>query len=63
MLYQKAVEEFLCSSEMMFWNLLKEFMDHRMVVVRRERGPGGGEMLGVEMEREELEGVLEDLVD
>ncbi|MCJ1333381.1 Origin recognition complex subunit 2 [Thelotrema lepadinum] len=66
MLYQKAVEEFLCSSEMMFWSLLKEFVDHRMVVVRRERGvgvAGGGEMLGIEMGREELEGVLEDLIE
>ena len=64
LLYQKAVEEFLCSSEMMFWSLLKEFVDHRMVVVRRERGVGGGgEMLGVEMGREELEGVLEDLME
>ncbi|KAI4146223.1 MAG: hypothetical protein LQ340_006000 [Diploschistes diacapsis] len=63
-LYQKAVEEFLCSSEMMFWSLLKEFVDHRMVIVRRERGVGGGgEMLGVELGREELEGVLEDLLE
>ena len=63
-LYQKAVEEFLCSSEMMFWSLLKEFVDHRMVIVRKERGlAGGGEMLGVDIGKEELEGVLEDLLE
>ena len=59
-LYQKAVEEFLCSSEMAFRSLLKEFVDHRMVVVKREAG--GAEVLGVEMGRQELEGVLEDLI-
>ena len=63
-LYQKAVEEFLCSSEMMFWSLLKEFVDHRMVIVRKEKGvTGGGEMLGVDIGKEELEGVLEDLLE
>ena len=63
-LYQKALEEFLCSSEMMFWSLLKEFIDHRMIIVRKERGiTGGGEMLGVEIGQEELEGVLEDLLE
>ena len=62
-IYAKAVEEFYCSSEMMFWSLLKEFVDHRMVVIMRERGAQGGEMLGVEMEKAELEGVLEDLIE
>ena len=59
-LYQKAVEEFLCSSEMAFRTLLKEFHDHQMVVSRRDGV--GGEMLGVPLRREEMEGVLEDLM-
>ena len=61
-IYEQARTEFVCSSEMAFWSLLKEFRDHQMVVVRREKGALGGEMLGIEMGREELEGVLEDLV-
>ncbi|KAL9117663.1 MAG: hypothetical protein Q9187_005797 [Circinaria calcarea] len=59
-LYQKAVEEFLCSSEMAFRTLLKEFHDHQMVVSRRDGV--GGEVLGVPLRREEMEGVLEDLL-
>ena len=59
-LYQKAVEEFLCSSEMAFRTLLKEFHDHQMVVSRRDGA--GGEVLGVPLRREEMEGVLEDLL-
>ncbi|MCJ1247256.1 Origin recognition complex subunit 2 [Trapelia coarctata] len=59
-LYQKAVEEFLCSSEMAFRTLLKEFVDHQVIVTRRDGA--GGEVLGVPMRREEVEGVLEDLV-
>ena len=59
-LYQKAVEEFLCSSEMAFRTLLKEFHDHQMVVSRRDGV--GGEVLGVPLRREEMEGVLEDLM-
>ncbi|MCJ1476829.1 Origin recognition complex subunit 2 [Lambiella insularis] len=60
-LYQKAVEEFLCSSEMAFRTLLKEFHDHQMVVSRRDES--GVEVLGVPMRLEELEGVLEDLLE
>lgn len=59
-LYAKAVEEFLCSSEMALRGLLKEFVDHQMVVSRRDGS--GAEMLSVEMRKEELEGVLEDLM-
>ncbi|MCJ1434838.1 Origin recognition complex subunit 2 [Xylographa pallens] len=59
-LYQKCVEEFLCSSEMAFRTLLKEFHDHQMIVSRRD--DSGSEELGVPMRREELEGVLEDLM-
>ncbi|MCJ1360371.1 MAG: Origin recognition complex subunit 2 [Icmadophila ericetorum] len=59
LLYQKAVEEFLCSSEMAFRTLLKEFHDHQMVV--SQKGQGGGEMLGVPLRREEMESLLEEL--
>ncbi len=59
-LYQKVVEEFICSNEMGFRQLLKEFHDHQMVVSRRDGG--GAEMLGVPWRREEMEAILEDLV-
>jgi len=59
-LYQKVVEEFICSNEMGFRQLLKEFYDHQMVVSRRDGG--GAEMLGVPWRREEMEAILEDLV-
>ena len=60
MLYQKAVEEFICSSEMNFRTLLKEFHDHQMVVARKDEA--GTEVLGVPLRREEMEGLLEDLM-
>lgn len=59
-LYQKAVEDFICSSEMGFRGLLKEFLDHEMVVARRDGA--GGEVLGTPFRREELEVVLEGLI-
>ncbi|MCJ1275613.1 Origin recognition complex subunit 2 [Puttea exsequens] len=59
-LYQKVVEEFICSSEMGFRQLLKEFYDHQMIVSRREGG--GAEILGVPWRREEMKGILEDLM-
>lgn len=59
-LYQKVVEEFICSSEMAFRQLLKEFHDHQMVVSRKDGM--GGELLGVPFRREEMEGILEDLM-
>lgn len=59
-LYQKVVEEFICSNEMGFRGLLKEFFDHQMVVSRKDGS--GGEMLGVPWRREEMEAILEDLV-
>ena len=59
-LYQKATEEFICSSDMNFRFLLKEFHDHQMIVSRRD--VGGSEMLGVPLSRWDMEGVLEDLV-
>ncbi|KAL9631573.1 MAG: hypothetical protein Q9164_005815 [Protoblastenia rupestris] len=58
-LYQKAVEEFICSSEMGFRQLLKEFFDHDMLVSRRE---GGAEVLRVPWRREECMAILEDLM-
>lgn len=59
-LYQKVVEEFICSNEMGFRQLLKEFYDHQMVVSRRDGS--GTELLGVPWRREEMEAILEDLV-
>lgn len=59
-LYQKAAEEFIASSEMMFRTLLKEFHDHQMITSRMDAS--GTEVLGVPLSREEMEGVLEDLV-
>ena len=60
MLYQKATEEFVASSEMMFRTLLKEFHDHQMITSRMDAS--GMEILGVPLSRDEMEGVLEDLV-
>ncbi|KAJ5280195.1 hypothetical protein N7478_005567 [Penicillium angulare] len=60
LLYQKATEEFIASSEMMFRTLLKEFHDHQMITSRMD--PSGVEILGVPLSRDEMEGVLEDLV-
>ncbi|KAL1967651.1 hypothetical protein VTN77DRAFT_2908 [Rasamsonia byssochlamydoides] len=59
-LYQKASEEFIASSEMMFRTLLKEFHDHQMITSKIDAM--GTETLGVPLSREEMEGVLEDLV-
>ncbi|KAL8828268.1 MAG: hypothetical protein Q9191_002689 [Dirinaria sp. TL-2023a] len=59
-LYQKVVEEFICSSEMAFRQLLKEFHDHDMLVSRRDGA--GTEVLGVPFRKEELEAILEDLM-
>lgn len=59
-LYQKVVEEFICSNEMGFRQLLKEFYDHQMVVSRRDGS--GAELLGVPWRREEMEAILEDLI-
>ncbi|KAF9894039.1 Origin recognition complex subunit 2 [Aspergillus nanangensis] len=60
MLYQKAAEEFIASSEMMFRTLLKEFHDHQMITSRMDTS--GMEILGVPLPRQEMEGVLEDLI-
>ncbi|KAI1113741.1 origin recognition complex subunit 2-domain-containing protein [Nemania sp. NC0429] len=60
MVYNKAVEEFICSSEMAFRTLLKEFHDHQMITSRKDML--GTELLGVPFRKEELEGILEDIV-
>jgi origin recognition complex subunit 2 len=59
-LFNKAAEEFISSSEMMFRTQLKEFYDHQMITSKTD--PSGAEMLGVPLSREEMEGVLEELV-
>ncbi|KAK4622345.1 Origin recognition complex subunit 2 [Fulvia fulva] len=59
-LYHKAVEEFVCSSEVNFRTLLKEFHDHQMIESRKD--PMGTERLVVPFRREELEAILEELV-
>lgn len=59
-LYHKAVEEFVCSSEVSFRTLLKEFHDHDMLESRKDAQ--GAERLGVPFAREELEEILEELV-
>ncbi|EME81564.1 uncharacterized protein MYCFIDRAFT_21247, partial [Pseudocercospora fijiensis CIRAD86] len=59
-LYHKAVEEFVCSSEVNFRTLLKEFHDHQMIESRKDGL--GTERLVVPFRREELESILEELV-
>ncbi|XDG02415.1 hypothetical protein ABKA04_002030 [Annulohypoxylon sp. FPYF3050] len=60
MIYNKAVEEFICSSEMAFRTLLKEFHDHQIITSRKD--VLGTELLSVPFQREELEAILEDLM-
>lgn len=59
--YHKAREELVCSTEHQFRGLLKEFYDHQMVESRRDGG--GTERLVVPFRREDLEGLLEELVE
>lgn len=59
-LYHKAVEEFVCSSELTFRTLLKEFHDHQMIESRKDGM--GTERLVVPFRKEELELILEELV-
>ncbi|GAB0134424.1 hypothetical protein EsDP_00002798 [Epichloe bromicola] len=60
MVYNKAVEEFICSSEMAFRTLLKEFHDHQIITSRKDAL--GTELLSVPFQKEELEAILEDLM-
>ncbi|CAK3831558.1 Origin recognition complex subunit 2 [Lecanosticta acicola] len=59
-LYHEAVEEFVCSNEVNFRTLLKEFHDHQMIESRKDAM--GTERLIVPFRREELETILEELV-
>ncbi|KKY19202.1 putative origin recognition complex subunit [Phaeomoniella chlamydospora] len=59
-LYERASEEFICSSEMSFRTLLKEFHDHQMIISRKDGA--GTEILGVPLSKEDCEAVLEELV-
>ncbi|KAF2114842.1 origin recognition complex subunit 2-domain-containing protein [Lophiotrema nucula] len=58
-LYHKAVEEFVCSSEVGFRTLLKEFHDHQMIESRKDTM--GTERLWVPFRQEELESLVEEL--
>ncbi|KXJ93373.1 origin recognition complex subunit 2-domain-containing protein [Microdochium bolleyi] len=60
MVYGKAVEEFICSSEMAFRTLLKEFHDHQIITSSKD--VLGTELLSLPFRREELEAILEELV-
>ena len=58
-LYHKAVGDFVCSSEVGFRTLLKEFHDHQMIESRKDAL--GTERLWIPFRVEELEGLAEDL--
>jgi origin recognition complex subunit 2 len=60
-LYHKAREELVCSTEHQFRTLLNEFYDHQMLESRRDTV--GTERLVVPFRQEELEGLLEDLME
>ncbi|KAK6521669.1 Origin recognition complex subunit 2 [Arthrobotrys conoides] len=59
-LYQKGLEEFVCSSDLVFKTLLKEFYDHQMVTSRKDLQ--GSEVLWAPFRKEELESILEDIM-
>ncbi|KAK3901847.1 hypothetical protein C8A05DRAFT_34454 [Staphylotrichum tortipilum] len=59
MVYNKAVEEFICSSEMAFRTLLKEFHDHQIITSHKDSL--GTELLSLPFTKEELESILEEL--
>ncbi|KAM7198068.1 origin recognition complex subunit 2 domain containing protein [Naviculisporaceae sp. PSN 640] len=60
MMYNKAVEEFICSSEMAFRTLLKEFHDHQ--IIESHKDSIGTELLSLPFRKDELESILEDLM-
>ncbi|KAK3986289.1 hypothetical protein QBC44DRAFT_273302 [Cladorrhinum sp. PSN332] len=60
MVYQKAVEEFICSSEMAFRTLLKEFHDHQIITSHKDSL--GTELLSLPFRKDELESILEELM-
>ncbi|KAG9244798.1 origin recognition complex subunit 2-domain-containing protein [Calycina marina] len=59
LLYQKAVEEFICSTEMNFRTQLKEFYDHKMIESHFDFL--GTEVISIPFKKDELETILEDL--
>ncbi|KAF8430058.1 origin recognition complex subunit 2-domain-containing protein [Tirmania nivea] len=59
-LYQMGVEEFICSNDMAFRTLLKEFHDHQMVTSKKD--VQGTEVLWAPFRKEELESILEDIM-
>ncbi|KAF3926082.1 hypothetical protein ABW20_dc0109858 [Dactylellina cionopaga] len=59
-LYQRGLEEFVCSSDLVFKTLLKEFYDHQMVTSRKDLQ--GSEVLWAPFRKEELESILEDIM-
>lgn len=58
-LYHKAVENFVCSSEMAFRTLLKEFHDH--AIVEAHRDGSGVERLWIPFRKDELEMLLAEM--
>lgn len=58
-LYHKARDEFVCTSEVAFRTLLKEFHDHQMIESKKDSM--GTESLVVPFRREELESLAEEL--
>jgi origin recognition complex subunit 2 len=60
-LYEKAVADFVCTSEVALQSILKEFFDHQMVQSRKDAL--GTEMLSVGFRKEEMEGILEGLLE
>ncbi|KAJ2905279.1 putative origin recognition complex subunit 2 [Zalerion maritima] len=60
MLFRKAEEEFVCSNDVGFRTLLKEFHDHQIITSRMDMS--GTEILCLPFRKEELEGILEDLM-
>lgn len=59
-LYDKACDAFICTSEMNFRFLLKEFHDHQMITSKRDAT--GTELLCVPLAKEEMQGLLQDLI-
>lgn len=58
-LYHKARDEFVCTSEVAFRTLLKEFHDHQMIESKKDSM--GTERLVVPFRQEELETLVEEL--
>ncbi|CCX09626.1 origin recognition complex subunit 2-domain-containing protein [Pyronema domesticum] len=57
-LYQRAMGEFICSNDVAFRTLLKEFQDHQMITSKKDTQ--GTEILWAPFRKEDLEGILED---